>query len=62
MGELLGMGPPLYWVLSTKLPLHKIPNQNLICGGQRCNSDSVLTKLYLASTSSEMYVANPNYL
>lgn len=55
MSELIGMGPPVYWVVSTKLPLHEIPNQNVLCGGQRCNQDSVVTKLYMASSNSEMY-------
>lgn len=56
MSELLSMGPPVYFVLSTKLPLNEIPNQNLLCGGQGCNQDSVITKLYMASTNSEVYV------
>lgn len=92
MSELLSMGPPLYWVLDTALPMSAIENQNLICGGQGkwikhstnllphiviqtnliidllfllfkyslliqgCNQDSVVTKLYMASTNAEMYV------
>lgn len=56
MSELLSMGPPVYFVLSTKLSLNEIPNQNLLCGGQGCNTDSVVTKLYMASSNSDVYV------
>lgn len=56
MSELLSMGPPVYFVLTTKLPLNEIQNQNLLCGGQGCNQDSVITKLYMASTNSDVYV------
>lgn len=49
MTELLSMGPPLYWVLGTKLSMSDINNQNLICSSLGCNTDSVATKLYLAS-------------
>lgn len=56
MGELLAMGPPVYFVLRTSLPMREIPNQDLLCGGQLCNPDSVVTKLHMASTNSELYV------
>lgn len=54
MSELLAMGPPVYFVLSTKLPISNISNQNLLCGGQLCDKDSIVTKLYMASTTPEM--------
>lgn len=54
MSELLAMGPPVYFILSTKLPISNISNQNLLCGGQLCNEDSIITKLYMASTTPEM--------
>lgn len=54
MAELLSMGPPIYWVLGTKLPLNEISNQNLICGGEGCNNDSIITELYTASKYPEM--------
>lgn len=54
MSELLSMGPPVYWVSSTTLPLDVILNQNVLCGGQGCNDDSIVTKLYIASTNPEM--------
>lgn len=60
MAELLAMGPPVYFVLSTALPISHISYQNLLCGGQLCNQDSIVTKLYMASTSSEMYVCQLN--
>lgn len=54
MTELLSMGPPVYWILKTQLPLSNISNQNLICGGSGCNEDSITTQLYVASTYSDM--------
>lgn len=54
MAELLSMGPPVYWILGTNLPLNNIQNQNFICGGQGCNNDSITTKLYIASTYSDV--------
>lgn len=56
MTELLSMGPPVYWVLGTKLPLNDISNQNLICGGEGCNNNSIITELYAVSKYPEMYV------
>lgn len=52
MSELLSMGPPVYFVLGTKLQLDDINNQNLLCGGTGCNADSIVTKLHLAATNS----------
>lgn len=54
MAELLSTGPPVYWVVTTSLPMSEIPNQNLLCGGQGCNQDSVVTKLYMASTNPDL--------
>lgn len=54
MAELLSTGPPVYWVLTTSLPLSEISNQNMLCGGQGCNQDSIVTKLHMASTNSEL--------
>lgn len=53
MNELLAMGPPVYFVLSTSLNTSQISNQNLLCGGQLCQDDSIVTQLYLASKKSE---------
>lgn len=50
MAELLSMGPPVYWVLGTNLNLSNSSNQNIICGGQGCYNNSIVTKLYIAST------------
>ncbi|XP_055296529.1 NPC intracellular cholesterol transporter 1 homolog 1b [Sitodiplosis mosellana] len=60
MNELLAMGPPVYFVLSTKLNMSNISNQNLLCGGQLCNKDSIVTKLHMASTAPDITrVAKP---
>lgn len=54
MTELLSMGPPVYWVLGTKLLLNETSNQNLICGGEGCNNDSIISELYTVSKYPEM--------
>lgn len=54
MAEQLNIGPPVYFVYSTNLPLNNISNQNLICGGQGCHNNSIVTKLYIASTHENM--------
>lgn len=57
MSELLKMGPPVYFALSTTLNFNEYSNQNLLCGGQLCNTDSIITQLYLASKDSVQYVS-----
>lgn len=54
MSEILTMGAPVYWVLSSGLTFDNVRQQNLICGGPGCNNDSVVTKLYIASNYPEM--------
>lgn len=61
MSELLVIGPPVYFVLSTKLPMSDRSNQKLLCGGQLCDEDSIVTKLYMASTTPDVYVNNLFY-
>lgn len=45
----LSIGPPVYFVLKNGLNLSLEPQQNLICGGQQCNDDSLMIQLYQAS-------------
>lgn len=54
MAEILSMGPPVYWVLGPGVKFSELDHQNIICGGQQCNTDSVATKLYLASNFADM--------
>ncbi|KAK9512612.1 hypothetical protein O3M35_000999 [Rhynocoris fuscipes] len=49
MNEVLSMGPPVYFVLKSGLNLSSYSDQNLICGGIKCNSDSLLAQIYGAS-------------
>ncbi|XP_055384891.1 NPC intracellular cholesterol transporter 1 homolog 1b isoform X2 [Condylostylus longicornis] len=54
MAELLAMGPPIYWVLSTSIEYEKRPVQNLICGGILCNNNSISNQLYSAAQYPEI--------
>ncbi|XP_043263992.1 NPC intracellular cholesterol transporter 1 homolog 1b-like [Colletes gigas] len=49
MNDLLSMGPPVYFVLTPGLNYSEKNVQNIICGGQGCNSDSLYTQIYSAS-------------
>ncbi|KAJ6638858.1 NPC intracellular cholesterol transporter 1 like 1b [Pseudolycoriella hygida] len=61
MAELLKSGAPLYWVLGPGLSYSNVSDQNLVCGGTACNSDSMSTQLYLASNYEEITrVATPS--
>ncbi|XP_016944927.3 NPC intracellular cholesterol transporter 1 isoform X2 [Drosophila suzukii] len=60
LNENLNIGPPVYFVLKGDLAYTNSSNQNLICAGQYCNDDSVLTQIYLASRhSNQTYIARP---
>ncbi|XP_076621985.1 NPC intracellular cholesterol transporter 1 homolog 1b [Colletes latitarsis] len=49
MKDLLSMGPPVYFVLTPGLNYSEKKVQNIICGGQGCNSDSLYTQIYSAA-------------
>ena len=56
----LSIGPPTYFVLKNGLNLSNTPDQNLICGGLYCNSDSLSTQIYASSRVPETsYIARP---
>ncbi|XP_017854983.2 NPC intracellular cholesterol transporter 1 isoform X2 [Drosophila busckii] len=56
----LNIGPPVYFVLKGDMNFSSSPNQNLVCSGRYCNSDSILTQIYLASRrSNSTYIARP---
>lgn len=58
MEDLLSMGPPVYFVLTEGLNYSKKEVQNIICGGQGCNTDSLYTQIYSAAKqSSESYLS-----
>ena len=51
------MGPPVYFVVKAGLNYSNKDVQNLICGGQGCNPDSLSTYLFRAHLSPEKYVS-----
>jgi Niemann-Pick C1 protein len=56
----LSIGPPTYFVLKGGLNFSQTVDQNLICGGLYCNSDSLSTQLYISSKLPESsYIARP---
>ncbi|EDV98847.1 GH13378 [Drosophila grimshawi] len=56
----LNIGPPMYFVLKGDINYANSTNQNLVCSGQYCNDDSVLTQIYMASRRSNIsYIARP---
>lgn len=60
MKDILSMGPPVYFVVKAGLNYSDSDIQNLVCGGQGCNPDSLSTYLYRAHLSPEStYLARP---
>ncbi|XP_059616891.1 NPC intracellular cholesterol transporter 1 isoform X3 [Phlebotomus argentipes] len=58
--QYLSIGPPMYFVLKAGLNFSSTTHQNLICGGQFCNIDSMSTQIYIASKTPETsYIARP---
>ncbi|XP_066999010.2 NPC intracellular cholesterol transporter 1 [Anabrus simplex] len=57
----LSIGPPMYFVVKGELDFSKPEIQNMICGGQYCNSDSLITQIYMASKQPRTsYIAKPS--
>ncbi|XP_066902030.1 NPC intracellular cholesterol transporter 1 homolog 1b isoform X2 [Halyomorpha halys] len=50
--EFLSIGAPVYFVLKPGLNMSDTQMQNLICGGQWCNVDSLTAQIYSASKQS----------
>lgn len=56
----LNIGPPMYFVIKGGLNYSDAKHQNLICGGQFCNADSLSTQIYMASRNSNVtFIARP---
>jgi Niemann-Pick C1 protein len=56
----LNIGPPMYFVVKNGLNYSNVMDQNLICGGQYCNIDSLSTQIYIASkTERATYISRP---
>lgn len=59
--EYLSIGPPMYFVVKNGLNYSHTDVQNLICGGQYCNSDSLITQIYTSSkVGNSTYIARPS--
>ena len=54
MDDLLSMGPPVYFVVTGGLNYSEENVQNAICGGQRCNADSLYAQIFTAAKQSRM--------
>nr|XP_031835658.1 NPC intracellular cholesterol transporter 1 isoform X4 [Nomia melanderi] len=60
LNSYLSIGPPMYFVVKDGLNYSDTSEQNLVCGGQYCNSDSVSTQIFIASKqSNRTYIAKP---
>nr|XP_034176148.1 NPC intracellular cholesterol transporter 1 isoform X4 [Osmia lignaria] len=60
LNSYLSIGPPMYFVVKEGLNYSDPRQQNLVCGGQYCNSDSVSTQIFIASKQSNVtYIAKP---
>lgn len=58
--DYLSIGPPMYFVVKAGLNYTNTQQQNMICGGQDCNIDSLATQVYLASRiPNKTYFARP---
>ncbi|XP_035915743.1 NPC intracellular cholesterol transporter 1-like isoform X1 [Anopheles stephensi] len=58
--QYLSIGPPVYFVVKNGLNYSTMHDQNLICGGQYCNLDSLSTQVYIASKQPQSsYLARP---
>ncbi|KAF2896926.1 hypothetical protein ILUMI_09250 [Ignelater luminosus] len=61
LNSYLCIGPPTYFVVKGGLNYSDTKSQNLICSGQYCNPDSMVTQLYVASKSpSATYLSRPS--
>ncbi|XP_029677101.1 NPC intracellular cholesterol transporter 1 isoform X4 [Formica exsecta] len=60
LNNYLSIGPPMYFVVKDGLNYSDTKVQNLVCGGQYCNSDSVSTQIFTASKQpNRTYIAKP---
>ncbi|XP_055386647.1 NPC intracellular cholesterol transporter 1 isoform X2 [Condylostylus longicornis] len=58
--EYLSIGPPMYFVLKAGLNFSNTEHANMVCSGQYCNIDSLLSQVYVASKRPNVsYIARP---
>ncbi|XP_049817202.1 NPC intracellular cholesterol transporter 1 homolog 1b-like [Aethina tumida] len=53
MKELMGVGPPVYWVIRGNIDYSLDDVQKKLCGGTGCNNDSLAIQLFTASLESD---------
>lgn len=59
--DYLSIGPPMYFVVKGGMNYSLPEVQNMVCGGQYCNEDSLVTQVYLASKLANVsYIARPS--
>ncbi|KAI4456062.1 npc intracellular cholesterol transporter 1 [Holotrichia oblita] len=59
--DFLNIGPPMYFVLKSGLNFTQSDTQNMICSGQYCDLDSLVTQVYVASKMSNVtYIGKPS--
>lgn len=49
MKRYFSTGPPVYFVVTDGLNLTDVNDQNLLCGGTRCDPSSIANQIYRAS-------------
>ncbi|XP_044253215.1 NPC intracellular cholesterol transporter 1 homolog 1b-like [Tribolium madens] len=54
MNDLMGIGPPVYWVTKGKVDYSLPEYQARMCGGIFCESNSISTQIYRAYTQSNL--------
>lgn len=53
MKELMGVGPPVYWIIRGNIDYSLDDVQKKLCGGTGCNNDSLAIQLFTASLESD---------
>ena len=53
MKEMMGIGPPVYWVTRGEVNYSNATYQTKVCGGVDCSPKSVTTQLFIASEQTE---------
>lgn len=61
LNDYLSIGPPMYFVAKEGLNYSEPRAQNLVCSGQYCDSNSLVTQIFAASKIPEStYVSRPS--
>ncbi|XP_038212675.1 NPC intracellular cholesterol transporter 1 homolog 1b-like [Zerene cesonia] len=54
VNDILRLGPPVFFVLKSGLNFTNPEHQNVVCGGQLCNDDSLTMQIFLAVQQKEI--------